>query len=303
MEKKTNIDTVGAMLLVGFSILLGMNQVMIKLVNEGMNPVFQAGLRSACAIVPVFLIALWRGKKLTFSDGSLWPGMLAGIAFAFEFFLLFQALDYTSVGRSSILFYTMPVWVAVAAHFLIDGERMSKRRAAGLALAVIGIAVALLNNDQKAGPNALLGDVFALLAATGWAAIAILARVTKLSKSTPEMQLIYQLIVSAPILLVVAFYFGETFREMTPMLWGVFTFQVLAVVSAGFVLWFWILSIYPASDMASFAFLTPLFGVLFGWIVFDEQLSWSIVLALIFVGAGIYLVNKKMPRKLSNPNN
>ena len=50
MEKKDRIDAVGATVLLGFSMLMGLNQVMIKLVNAGFSPVFQAGLRSACAL-------------------------------------------------------------------------------------------------------------------------------------------------------------------------------------------------------------------------------------------------------------
>lgn len=283
-------------MLIGFSLMLGLNQVFVKLVNEGMNPVFQAGLRSLAAIPLVWAYAFWRGRSLSLSNGSFLPGILAGLAFAFEFFLLFQALDYTTVGRASVLFYTMPIWVAVAAHFLIKGEKLSNRRIMGLILAVAGVVIALLNKEETGGENALLGDLFALFAATGWAAIAILARTTKLSKSTPEMQLLYQLTVSAPILILLAHYFGETFREMSPMLWSIFTFQVIIIVAVGFVVWFWLLSVYPASDMTSYAFLTPLFGVFFGWLFFDEALSGSIILALVLVGSGIYLVSK---RKLS----
>jgi drug/metabolite transporter (DMT)-like permease len=44
--------------------------------------------------------------------------------------------------------------------------------------------------------------------------------------------------------------------------------------------------------MASFAFLTPIFSVFFGWLVFNDQLTLSLALALVLVGSGIYLVNR-----------
>jgi len=291
--RKDRIDAFGASALIFFSALLGLNQLLIKLVNAGMSPVFQAGMRSAFAVPVVLLWVWWRRSRLSVSDGSLIPGAIAGLFFAFEFLLLFQALDMTTVARSSVLFYTMPVWVAGAAHFLIPGERMTVRKAAGLALAVAGVALALARNEQPAGPNALLGDILALAAATGWAAIALLARTTKLSQATPEMQLLYQLVVSAPVLLVAASFAGPFFREMTPQLWGVFAFQVVAVASLGFMAWFAILKRYPASDMASFAFLTPAFGVTFGALVLGETLGWNVIAALTLIGAGIWLVNRK----------
>ena len=62
MSKKDRIDAFGAALLVGQSMLLGLNQVLIKLVNAGLGPVFQAGLRSMVATM------IWR------ENGSLLCG-------------------------------------------------------------------------------------------------------------------------------------------------------------------------------------------------------------------------------------
>ncbi len=294
--RKSRIDANGAMLLLLVSVLLGMNQVMVKLVNAGMNPVFQAGMRSAFAILPVLGWALWQRRKLSVSDGSLLPGLFCGVVFSLEFFLLFQAIEFTTVARSSVMLYTMPVWLAAAAHFLIPGERMTRNRALGLACAISGVAVALLGNgkDARVGEFALAGDLMAIGAALCWTAIALAARITRLSKSSPEMQLLYQIVVSAPILLAVSVFYAPAFREMTPLLWGLFGFQVLGIVTFSFMLWFWILKVYPASDMASFAFLTPLFGVLFGWLILGEPLTLNIIIALIMVAAGIWLVNRRL---------
>ncbi|MEZ5799461.1 MAG: DMT family transporter [Nitratireductor sp.] len=127
-QRKERIDLFGGSMLVGFSALLAVNQVMVKFVNAGMNPVFQAGLRSACAILPVVLYMLIRGRKINFGGGALLPGIVCGLLFAFEFTLLFLALDYTTVARTSILFYTMPVWVALAAHFSFRAKADSNAR-------------------------------------------------------------------------------------------------------------------------------------------------------------------------------
>ena len=293
MPRKDRIDAFGAVVLVAFSALLGLNQVLVKLVNAGFAPIFQAGLRSACAFLPVLIIALVLKRRLSISDGSLWPGIITGTFFAAEFILLFQALDYTTVSRASIFFYTMPFWVALAAHFIIPGERLTGMKITGLALAIGGVVLALSRDDQPASEYALLGDLMCLFGAVGWAAIALIARTTALSKSAPEMQLLYQLAVSAPIMLALAFALGETVREHTMTHYWIFAFQVLVVVSIGFLTWFWILSIYPASDMASFSFLAPVFGVFFGWLVFDEPLTWTILAALTLVAIGIVLVNRK----------
>ncbi len=296
-HRKDRIDAFGATLLVGFSILIGLNQVLVKIVNSGLAPVFQAGLRSACAAGPVLLYAILTRKRLSISDGSLVPGIFCGIFFATEFMLLFQALDYTTVARASVFFYTMPFWVALAAHVLIPGERLTPLRAGGLLLAFTGVAWALLENDRPATEYAFYGDIACLVAAMFWAGIALLASTTKLRKATPVMQLLYQLFVSSIILLPASLLFGDPVRDFTPALAGIFAFQVIAVICVGFLVWFWVLSVYPASDMASFGFLSPLFGVLFGWLILDEPVSPTLVAALVLVSIGIVMINRKPRRR------
>ena len=300
MQRKSRIDATGAAVLVVFSALLGLNQVLVKLVNAGMHPVFQAGLRSACAFFPVFIFALYMRRRLCISDGSLWPGILAGCLFAIEFTVVFIGIDLTSVARASVLFYTMPIWVAVAAHYLIDGETLTRRRVLGLALACAGVVVALAYNGNPASDKSLTGDLLCLAGSVLWAAIALLARTTDLAKSSPEMQLLYQLAVSAPLLLLGAYWIGETWREPTGFIYGIFAFQVLVVVSAGFLSWFWILSVYPAADMAVYSFLAPVFGVLFGYIILKEALGWNVLLALVLVSIGIALVNSRAAKQVNS---
>ena len=300
MERKDRIDAFGALVLVTFSFLMGINQVMVKLVNSGFSPVFQAGLRSACALLPVVLYAVLTRKRLSVTDGSLGPGIVCGLFFSLEFLLLFTAFEYTAVSRASVLFYTMPVWVALAAHFLFPGERLTPRRALGLVLAVAGVAWALLDKPSDLADGSLIGDLMCIAGSLCWAGIALVARLTKFSNAEPEMQLTYQLAVSGPVLLLAAPMFGDVIREVTPTIIGLFSFQVLAVVSFGMLTWFWVLRHYPASDMTSFSFLAPLFGVLGGWLILGEQITVSIIGALVLVGTGIALISWR-PKKV-RPN-
>lgn len=286
------MDAFGASVLVGFGVLLGLNQALVKLVNVGFSPMFQAGLRSACAFLPVLIYALWMRKRLSVTDGTLVPGIVNGLLFSGEFGLLFLALDFTSVSRVSLFFYTMPLWVAVGAHFLIPGDRLTPGKTLGLGLALGGIALALLGNGDSDPQTSWIGDSLALTASMCWAGIALLTRSSRLQHTSPEMNLLYQLAVSAVVVLPLAPLFGEVIREPTTATYGIFAFQVIVIVAIGFVVWFWILSIYPVSNMASFSLLTPVFGILFGWWIFDDALPPTFLGALAVVGMGLVLVNR-----------
>jgi|TARA_B110000240_G_C13051025_1_gene263369 drug/metabolite transporter (DMT)-like permease len=49
--------------------------------------------------------------------------------------------------------------------------------------------------------------------------------------------------------------------------------------------------------MASFGFLAPVFGVILGWLILDEEVSSWIVAALFMVSIGIVLINRKPKAK------
>ena len=55
-----------------------------------------------------------------------------------------------------------------------------------MALAILGVTIALSDGATVAGPNAFLGDIMALLGAMGWALIALIARTTSFSTLKPD---------------------------------------------------------------------------------------------------------------------
>jgi len=291
--RKDHIDALGASLLVGFSALLGLNQALVKLVNVGLSPLFQSGARSACAFVVVLLWARAVRARIDFRDGSLLWGVVTGTFFALEFALLFAALDYTSVSRVSLFFYSMPLFAALGAHVLFPEERLHAGKLGGLVVAFAGVALGLADDSSMPATATWIGDLLALAGALFWAAIALAIRGTRLRECTAEQIMLYQLGVSAALLLAAAAWTGDTLREPSAGILAIFVFQVLAVASLGYLLWARILAIYPVGNMASFSLLAPVFGVFAGWLVFDDPLTPRFLLALTLVGTGLVLINRR----------
>lgn len=291
MERKDHVDLFGATALVAFAAIFALNQVVIKVTGGGFGPVFMAGLRSLGAL-GVLAIWMWaRGVRLHTPPGAALGGVIAGVLFSVEFMGVFIALDLTTVSRASIMLYSMPVWLALAAHFVLPNERLTRRRSLGLALAMGGVAVALI--DRNGGTASLAGDLLALMAAMCWAGIALTVRLTPLSKATPEIQLLWQLVISAPILLAFAPAMGDLVRDLAPIhLWGL-AYQIVIIASLGFMAWFWLLARYPASGVASFSFLSPVLAVILGWALLGEEVAPAVWGALALVAVGLVLINRR----------
>lgn len=290
--RKERLDRVGLAALIAVTFLLAVNQIVVKEVNRGLQPVFFAGLRSALAIVFVYAWLKYRGLWDRIRIADLGPGLAIGAVFAAEFLCLFIALDLTAVSRASVIFYSMPLWLAVAAHFWLPNERITPKRGFGLGLAFIGTAWAILSKSPS-GHASIAGDMFALVGAWGWAGTAFLARKTRLREAGPEAQLFWMVLISAPILLAAAPFFGPLIRNIEPIHWFWLVFQAGVIVAGVFITWLWLLSVYPTSTVASFSFLTPLFAIILGYLIFDEALSFGLIMAAGFVAAGIALINRR----------
>lgn len=294
MEPKSHMDAFGATALIAFALHLAFNQVVIKLTNGGFGPVFAAGLRSAGAVLVLLVWMRLRGVSFEVPRAAVPAGILSGSLFAFEFMCLFSALDFTTVSRASVIFYSMPVWLAIASHFLNPSDRLTGLRAIGLILAMCGVGLALL--DRSDTTASLIGDVLALTSALCWAGIALCLKITPLKTVPPAQQLMFQVVISAPILLLAAVLFGDLVRDLQIIHIAGLLFQIVAVASLGFLAWFWLLTIYPASSVASFSFLSPVFAVLLGWLLLNEDVGPKVWIALALVAAGIFLINWRPKR-------
>ncbi len=288
---KNKIDSFGAISLVGFSGLLGINQALIKITNEGFDPVFSASIRSLLAMVFLLSWMTLLKKPIVFKPDTILIGLLTGLIFSLEFFLLYIALDLTTVIRSSIIFYSMPVWLCIISHFWFYNDKLTKIKSLGLVLSVAGIVWAIMTNSYSEGHGHILGDFLALAAAILWAFIAIISKGTKFKTLSAEMQLLWMLAISFPTLMLFSLGSESLLRDFKLYHATILIFQASVVVAAGFGIWFWLLSIYPASGVASFAFLAPIFGILFGSIILNETIDKSFLFGAILVIIGIFLVN------------
>ncbi|MBX3577812.1 MAG: DMT family transporter [Rhizobiaceae bacterium] len=291
VRSRAAVDAFAAAIMLLLTFSWGLNGVAAKLANQGFNPIFVSVVRATLAAVLVFLWCRWRGIQLFNRDGTLLPGIAAGVLFGVEFVLIFVGLDYTSVARSALMVNTMPFWALIGAHFLL-GERMSATKVAGLALAFLGVVLVFSDQLSVPGPDALFGDVLSMGAGLLWAATTIVIRRTRLADAGAEKVLLYQLVVGALIALPLLPLAGPPVREFALVPTAALLFQAVYVVAFTYVLWFWLVTRYAAAGLSSFTFLTPAFGVLCGSLFLGEPLTPRIFLALALIAAGLTVVNR-----------
>ena len=289
-----HIDFKGIILLIVLCASWGLNQVAIKVAISGVSPIFQAGIRSIGSALLVLLWMILKGQPLLKKDGTFWWGILAGFLFSVEFILIYWGLEFTNASRSVIFLNSSPFVVALGAHFFVKTESLTKIQILGLFMAFGGIMVAFNESLNLPTHKMLIGDCMLLGAAVAWGTVTVLIKASPLAHIPPTKTLLYQLGVSAPILLLTSAALNEEgIKNLSPLIMGSLIYQIVWIAFITYTVWFWLIRKYQISCLASFTFLTPLFGVIAGALLLKEPVTSFLICALILVGTGIYLVNKK----------
>lgn len=296
-SRKLHLDRTAVLGVLACCALWGLNQVAAKAAMSEIGPLWQAGLRSLAAALLVWLWAAARGIKLWERDGSLPGGLLAGALFGLEFACIFIGLQYTSASRMVVFIYLSPFVVALGMPFISRAERLNVRQIGGLLLAFGAVAWAFsegFTGHASGAPLQWLGDTLGLLAAVLWGGTTLAIRATKLSRASAEKTLLYQLGISGLGLCLAALIVGE----LLPLAWSarliaLFSFQAVVVSFASYLLWFWMVRHYPATQLASFTLATPLFGLLAGAALLGEPITPRLGVALVALATGVLLVNKQ----------
>ena len=287
------LDAIATAIMVMLCLSWGFNQVATKLAIHDIPPLTQVTIRS---IVAALLIAGWcklRGIAIFKRDGTLAAGLISGILFSGEFILVYQGLVYTTATRGTLFLYLSPFFVVLGTRIVLPVDRFHPAQWLGLALSFAGMALAFGLPTPALDPRQMLGDVMMVGAALFWAATTLLTKASALNRVSAEKMMLYQLVVSAPIMAAAAWLAGERMPQAPSALaLGALTYQTVWVVSITFVIWYALVKRYSANRLSAFTFLAPLFGVAAGHLVLGEPLTLAFIAAVALVAAGLMLVNR-----------
>jgi drug/metabolite transporter (DMT)-like permease len=295
-ERKTHLDSLAITLLVVCCAFWGFQQILIKDTVAEVPPLWQASLRFWGAAVLIWLWCMARGVPLFARDGTFKAGLLAGTLFAGEFAFIYLGLLHTSASRLTVFLYTSPFVVALLLPRVVPGERLRRIQWTGLVIAFAAVALAFSEGFMHSSPVAgqWLGDAMALAAGTLWGLTTLTIRSTVLSTASAEKTLFYQVAVTAAVAPLVSLALGEAWSlDYSARAWTSIGLQTVVGAFASYLTWMWMLRHYPATQMSTFTFLTPVFALVFGVVLLGEPLTPQLVVALAGVAVGIVLVSRR----------
>ncbi|MFE5625020.1 EamA family transporter [Streptomyces virginiae] len=264
----------------------GFNFVVIEIGLDHFPPLLLSALRFLVAALPaVFFV----GRPKVAWKWIAGVGIALGIA---KFGLLFTGMDAgMPAGLSSLVLQIQAVFTAVLAAVLLR-ERPGRVRVTGMAVALAGIAVAAVDGGTS-GP--VLGFTLVVAAAACWGVSNVLTR-----KASPPDALNFMVwVCTVPVvpLFGLSLLLEGPERDLAALRsldWsGVGVIAYVAWVSTvfGFGAWGYLLRRYPASSVAPFSLLVPVFGMSSAALVLGEQVSGLRWLAAVLLVGGVALTS------------
>jgi len=294
-ERKQHLDSLAVSLLLACCLFWGFQQILIKTTVAEVPPLWQASIRFVGATALLWLWCVVRGIKLFARDGTLRAGLLAGILFAGEFTCIYLGLRDTTASRLTVFLYTSPFVVALLLPRFVAAEKLRPIQWIGLVIAFAAVAVAFSEGfTGTSTARQLRGDALALAGGVLWGLTTLVIRASNMAKASAEKTLFYQVAVTAVTAPLISLALGETWSlSYSAYAWGSIALQTAIGAFASYLAWMWMLRHYPATQMSSFTFLTPVFALVFGVVLLKEPLTMQLVLALCGVAVGIVLVSRK----------
>ncbi|MFD5459321.1 EamA family transporter [Streptomyces olivaceus] len=234
----------------------GVNFTVVEIGLDHFPPLLFSALRFLAAALPAVLLV---GRPKVAWKWIVGVGLVLGVA---KFGLVFVGMDAgMPAGLSSLVLQIQAVFTAVIAAAVL-GERPSRVQALGMLVAVAGIGVAAVD-EGASGP--LGAFVMVVGAAAAWGVSNVLTR-----KAAPPDALNFMVWVSTvPVLPLLALSLltegpADDLAALRGLDWqGAGTILFVAWVSTvfGFGAWGWLLRRHPASTVAPFSLLVPVFGM------------------------------------------
>lgn len=231
-------------------------------------------------------------RQMSRQDWGL--ALLSGGALGIHFASWIASLEYTTVASSTVLVTTSPLWVGLAAPFVL-GEAMNRPLKIGIGLALAGSAIiAFWGTGQIASTssNPLLGNGLALIGAVAAAVYFLVGRRLRKHLSL----LTYTTVVygtSALLLLVMVAVRGESLGGYGVQTYGLLLLMALLPQLLGHSSFNWVLGFLPASYVAVTIISEPIGATLLAFLIFREIPGVGTLVGGVLILAGIFVASQR----------
>lgn len=286
MQKTSNYYS--SILLLAMAMLLWASSfIALKIAFASYSPMFVIWTRMLIASL-CFLIFIKQVLRFEYHAGD-WKLLLlmAALEPCLYFVLEAKALLLTSASQAGTVTALNPLLIAVIAYYSL-GEKISKRQLMGFFLSLLGVVGLSMGSEvSDSAPNPMLGNFLEFLAMGCAAGYSVLLK---------RFSVRYSPVFLTAFPAFVGLIFFSLFVGIEPLPthvnWqgiGAIVYLGAAVTMGAYLCFNWAIAKVPVTVAGAFTNLIPVFTVFLAWLILDEQLSLSQIIACGVVAVGLYI--------------
>ncbi len=284
-------NTIDLSLLILLAIIWGSSFFNIKIATYSYDPITLALVRVIFASVP--LLILCKIKKIrieAFGRGWSWYALIGLCNIAIPFVLIAIGTAKINSYLAAILMSTTPLSGSILAHFFTKDEKLSFLKSLGVLIGFSGIVLlffdkVIINNENYIyALITILGSTFYCIGG-----LMTLKLKNKKNENVTTSTTIWSVIFLLPFSIIL-----ETPWNSSPSLASTLSLLYLGVVATGlaWLIRFRILTVNGLVFQTQVAYLIPIFGIIFGYFLMNEIITWRVMVSLVIILVGIYIFKK-----------
>ncbi|HUR25889.1 MAG TPA: DMT family transporter [Candidatus Thermoplasmatota archaeon] len=284
--------------LLGVQLLFGLFPVAAKKVFLDLDPFPVLALRLGGAAFFLLILHLFLVKD-AIPIRTEWRRVLLlsmlGVVLNMGLFIL--GVRLTTAVNAVLVITTIPVFTYGLA-VVMGKERLGPQRAIGIAVALSGV-VYLIGSSYQVSPRGALGDFLVMLNCFCYSAFLVLAR-PMTQRYDPLSLTTWMFVIGAVVFVPLGLWFGlrGQLADASTGTLGWVLYIILGATVVTYVLSARVLRHVPASTVAIFTYVQPIFTAIAAYFLLGANLQWKVLPAAVLVFAGVWLVAMRQPKVL-----
>ena len=278
-------------LLIFLAVIWGSSFFNIKIATYSYDPITLALVRVIFASIPLLILCKISGIKIeAFSKNWNWYALIGLCNIAIPFVLIAIGTAKINSYLAAILMSTTPLSGSILAHFFTKDEKLSYLKSIGVLIGFSGIILLFFDKVIINSEN----FIYALITILGSTFYCIGGLLTLRLKNKKNENVTTSTTIWSVIFLLPFSLIFENPWESSPTLASTLSLLYLGVIATGlaWLIRFRILTVNGLVFQTQVAYLIPIFGIIFGYFLMDEVITWKVIASLVVILIGIYIFKK-----------
>ena len=284
-------NTLDLSLLILLAIIWGSSFFNIKIATYSYDPITLALVRVMFASIPLLILCKISKIKIeAFSQNWNWYAIIGLCNIAIPFVLIAIGTAKINSYLAALLMSTTPLSGSILAHFFTKNEKLSYLKSLGVLIGFSGIILLFFDKVIINSQNYM----YALITILGSTFYCIGGLLTLKLKNKKNENVTTSTTLWSVIFLLPFSFILETPWNSSPTLASTLSLLYLGVIATGlaWLIRFRILTVNGLVFQTQVAYLIPIFGIIFGYFLMDEIITWKVIVSLVVILIGIYIFKK-----------